>query len=88
MATRWGACYRPPSLLEARRRAEAKEISPEELREAEYEAIAATVPLVKEARVDVFTDGEFRRADFRAGIVDAFDGITAKEFRDIAVARA
>jgi 5-methyltetrahydropteroyltriglutamate--homocysteine methyltransferase len=76
-----GSLLRPPLLLEARRRAEAKEISPEELREAENEAIAAAVKMQKEAGVDVFTDGEFRRADFRAGIVDAFDGITAKEFQ-------
>jgi 5-methyltetrahydropteroyltriglutamate--homocysteine methyltransferase len=76
-----GSLLRPPALLEARRRAEAKEISPEELREAENEAIAAAVRMQKEAGVDVFTDGEFRRSDFRAGIVDAFDGITAKEFQ-------
>ena len=54
---------------------------PEELREAENEAIAAAVKMEKEAGVDVFTDGEFRRADFRAGIFHAFDGITAKEFQ-------
>jgi 5-methyltetrahydropteroyltriglutamate--homocysteine methyltransferase len=76
-----GSLLRPPALLDARRRAEAKEISPEELREAENEAIAAAVKMQKEAGVDVFTDGEFRRADFRAGIVDAFDGITAKKFQ-------
>ena len=76
-----GSLLRPPALLDARRRAEAKEISPEELREAENEAIAAAVKMQKEAGVDVFTDGEFRRADFRAGIVDAFDGIAAKEFQ-------
>jgi 5-methyltetrahydropteroyltriglutamate--homocysteine methyltransferase len=76
-----GSLLRPPSLLEARQRAEAQEISPEELREAENEAIAAAVKMQKEAGLDVFTDGEFRRSDFRAGIVDAFDGITAKEFQ-------
>jgi len=75
-----GSLLRPPSLLEARERAEAKEISPEELREAESDAIAAAVRMQKEAGLDVFTDGEFRRSDFRAGIVDAFDGIGAKEF--------
>jgi 5-methyltetrahydropteroyltriglutamate--homocysteine methyltransferase len=75
-----GSLLRPPSLLEARKRAEAGEISPEEIREAENEAIAAAVKMQKEAGVDVFTDGEFRRADFRAGIVDAFDGISAREF--------
>jgi 5-methyltetrahydropteroyltriglutamate--homocysteine methyltransferase len=76
-----GSLLRPPALLDARRRAETGEISTEELWEAENEAIAAAVKMQKEAGLDVFTDGEFRRADFRAGIVDAFDGITAKEFR-------
>jgi len=75
-----GSLLRPPSLLETRKRAEAGEISPEELREAENAAIAAAVKLQKEAGLDVFTDGEFRRSDFRAGIVDAFDGITPREF--------
>src|ERR1700733_6404047 len=76
-----GSLLRPPALLDARRRAETGEISTEELWEAENEAIEAAVKMQKEAGLDVFTDGEFRRADFRAGIVGAFDGITAKEFR-------
>lgn len=75
-----GSLLRPPALLDARKRAEAKEISPGELWEAENEAIAAAVRMQKEAGVDVFTNGEFRRSDFRAGIVDAFEGITAWEF--------
>jgi 5-methyltetrahydropteroyltriglutamate--homocysteine methyltransferase len=35
------------------------------------------VKLQKRAGIDVITDGEFRRKDFRAGFVDAFAGITA-----------
>jgi 5-methyltetrahydropteroyltriglutamate--homocysteine methyltransferase len=74
-----GSLLRPAALLEARQQAEAGLLGPEELREAENEAIAAAVKMQKEAGLDIFTDGEYRRHDFRSGIVDAFDGFTAKE---------
>jgi 5-methyltetrahydropteroyltriglutamate--homocysteine methyltransferase len=71
-----GSLLRPQSVLEARRRVEAGMIEPDELREVEDEAIAEAVKLQKRAGIDVVTDGEFRRKDFRAGFVDAFDGIS------------
>jgi 5-methyltetrahydropteroyltriglutamate--homocysteine methyltransferase len=74
-----GSLLRPQGLLEARRRVEAGMIEPEELREVENEAIAAAVKMQKQAGLIVFTDGEFRRQDFRWGIVDAFDGFTTEE---------
>lgn len=74
-----GSLLRPPALLEARRRVEAGMIEPEELREVENEAIAGAVKMQKDAGLTIFTDGEFRRQDFRSGIVDAFDGFTTKE---------
>ena len=72
-----GSLLRPQALLEARRRVEAGMIEPEELREVENEAIAAAVQLQKRAGLTVFTDGEFRRPDFRGGLVEAVDGISA-----------
>jgi 5-methyltetrahydropteroyltriglutamate--homocysteine methyltransferase len=74
-----GSLLRPPALMEARQTAEAGRLAQEELREAENDAIAAAVKMQKEAGLDIFTDGEFRRHDFRSGIVDAFDGFTAQE---------
>jgi len=73
-----GSLLRPPELLAARRRADAGIIGPAELREAENKAIAAAVKMQKEAGLEIFTDGEFRRRDFRSAIVGAFDGITAQ----------
>ncbi len=74
-----GSLLRPPALLEARRRAEAGMIGPDELSAAENEAISAAVRMQKKAGLEIFTDGEFRRRDFRSGVVDAFDGFTAEE---------
>jgi 5-methyltetrahydropteroyltriglutamate--homocysteine methyltransferase len=70
-----GSLLRPQSVLEARRRLEAGMIEADELREVEDEAIAAVVKRQLEAGIDVITDGEFRRRDFRAGFADAVDGI-------------
>ncbi|HVP75015.1 MAG TPA: cobalamin-independent methionine synthase II family protein [Gaiellaceae bacterium] len=70
-----GSLLRPPALLEARRRLEAGMIDPEELRAVEDEAIAAAVKMQREAGFDIYTDGEFRRTDFRSVFADAFDGI-------------
>lgn len=74
-----GSLLRPQALLEARRRVEAGMIEPDELRAVENEAIAGAVKMQKDAGLTIFTDGEFRRQDFRSGIVDAFDGFTTKE---------
>jgi 5-methyltetrahydropteroyltriglutamate--homocysteine methyltransferase len=71
-----GSLLRPASVLDARRRADAGEIGAEELRAVEDAAIADAVRLQQETGIDVITDGEFRRKDFRAGFVDAFHGIT------------
>ena len=71
-----GSLLRPPALLEARTRHEAGEIGEDELRAREDDAIAAAVRMQEESGVDVVTDGEFRRRDFRTGFVDAVDGLT------------
>jgi Cobalamin-independent synthase, Catalytic domain len=73
-----GSLLRPPALLRARRRHEAGEIADDELRAAEDEAIAAAVRTQVAAGVDVVTDGEFRRRDFRTGFVQAVDGLSMR----------
>src|SRR6266566_7693949 len=75
-----GSLLRPPFLLEARRRLDAGTIEPDELRSIEDNAIAAAVLKQQEAGIDVITDGEFRRRDFRTGFVDAVDGISMRTF--------
>jgi 5-methyltetrahydropteroyltriglutamate--homocysteine methyltransferase len=64
-----GSLLRPEALLEARRRRYAETIEAGELRALEYEAIAAAVAGQREAGIDIITDGEFRRRDFRTGLV-------------------
>src|SRR3954451_18278552 len=66
---------RPPQPLEARRRFNAGMIDEDELREVEDEQIAKVVAMQKRSAIDIITDGEFRRQDFRTGFVAAFSGI-------------
>jgi 5-methyltetrahydropteroyltriglutamate--homocysteine methyltransferase len=70
-----GSLLRPEPLLEARRRRDAGTIGAAELRPVEDEAIAAAVARQQDTGIDVITDGEFRRRDFRTGFVEAVDGI-------------
>lgn len=70
-----GSLLRPQALLEARRHRDDGTITDGELRAAEDEAIAAAVAGQVDAGIDVVTDGEFRRRDFRTGFVEAVDGI-------------
>jgi 5-methyltetrahydropteroyltriglutamate--homocysteine methyltransferase len=70
-----GSLLRPSRLLEARRRLEAGMIDADELRIVEDEEIALAVKRQKEAHIDIITDGEFRRRDFRSGFADAVEGV-------------
>ena len=69
-----GSLLRPERLLAARRGHEAGEIDDGQLHAAEDAAIGYAVARQIEAGIDVVTDGEFRRRDFRTGFVDAVDG--------------
>ncbi|HEX4290953.1 MAG TPA: cobalamin-independent methionine synthase II family protein [Trebonia sp.] len=71
-----GSLLRPERLLAARRRREAGEIDDARLRAIEDAAIEHAVARQIESGIDVVTDGEFRRRDFRTGFVDAVDGFT------------
>jgi len=75
-----GSLLRPESVLQARRRREAGTIEADELRVIENEAIREAVARQQDSGIDVLTDGEFRRRDFRTGFVDAVDGITMSTF--------
>jgi 5-methyltetrahydropteroyltriglutamate--homocysteine methyltransferase len=75
-----GSLLRPPALLEARRRHDEGTISEAELRTLEDEAIAAAVKREEETGIDVVTDGEFRRRDFRTGFVQAVDGMAMRSW--------
>jgi 5-methyltetrahydropteroyltriglutamate--homocysteine methyltransferase len=75
-----GSLLRPQALLEARRRRDDRIIGADELGSIEDEAIAEAVAGQQAAGIDIITDGEFRRRDFRTGFVDAVDGISMRTF--------
>jgi len=70
-----GSLLRPAALLDARRRADAGEISRAELRAIEDEAIVAAVALQEAAGLPSITDGEHRRAVWHLDFLTGFDGI-------------
>jgi len=70
-----GSLLRPPWLLEARESHAKGTLSTEALREAEDRAIAEHLAMQQEAGLRVFTDGEARRASWRAGLMEALDGL-------------
>jgi 5-methyltetrahydropteroyltriglutamate--homocysteine methyltransferase len=70
-----GSLLRPARLLEARRRFEEGMFDADDLRAVEDEEIAIAVKRQKEAGIDIITDGEFRRRDFRSGFADAVEGV-------------
>ena len=75
-----GSLLRPEPLLRARRRREAGDITAEDLRTIEDDAVEAAVAGQIDSGIDVVTDGEFRRRDFRTGFVEAVDGIEMRTF--------
>ncbi len=74
-----GSLLRPPWLLKARESYARGMLSLEALREAEDRAIAAHLTLQEEAGLRVFTDGEARRDSWRAGLIEALDGLVPAE---------
>ena len=70
-----GSLLRPPWLLEARESHEKGTLGEEALREAEDRAVAENLAVQEEAGLRVFTDGEARRESWRAGLIEALDGL-------------
>ena len=72
-----GSLLRPAEVLEARASYEAATTSLEALREVEDNAISRALQLQKEAGMDVFTDGEYRRGSFLSGPAQWLEGFAA-----------
>jgi 5-methyltetrahydropteroyltriglutamate--homocysteine methyltransferase len=70
-----GSLLRPPELLEARTAHARGELDIERLRTLEDEAAMAAIALQREAGMEVFTDGEMRRATWMAGILESLGGV-------------
>jgi len=71
-----GSLLRPPRLLEARRRHRAGELSAQDLRSVEDDAIAEAVRKVESIGLQAVTDGEFRREYFHLDFLERLDGVT------------
>jgi 5-methyltetrahydropteroyltriglutamate--homocysteine methyltransferase len=81
MATRYhaehvGSLLRPPELLEAREAHAQGRLTSERLREVEDRAALAAIDVQREAGIEVFTDGEVRRATWMAGLLESLGGVT------------
>ena len=71
-----GSLLRPSTLLAARDRYAAGELSRAELRAVEDEAIRAVVRLQEEVGLRSCTDGEFRRTYFHVDFLEQLSGVT------------
>jgi 5-methyltetrahydropteroyltriglutamate--homocysteine methyltransferase len=70
-----GSFLRPERLRKARARHEAGEISDEDLREVEDEAIAEVVRRQQDVGLKGITDGEFRRTFFHVDFLEKLEGV-------------
>src|SRR5438067_4622174 len=69
-----GSFLRPPELLAARDDFAAGRMGAEELRQAEDRAILDVLQMQREARIDVFSDGELRRRAWMTDLAEAVEG--------------
>jgi len=70
-----GSLLRPPEMLEARKAYDEKQISWEQLREAADTAAMQALEVQREAGVDVYTDGEYRRSWWAGAMFDSLEGL-------------
>lgn len=70
-----GSLLRPPRLLEARDAHLGGRLELVQLRKIEDEAILTALDLQRQVGLDVFTDGEYRRGDFRTDFVESVEGL-------------
>jgi 5-methyltetrahydropteroyltriglutamate--homocysteine methyltransferase len=72
-----GSLLRPSELIQARAALSNGQMSLDQLRKVEDHAILDALQLQREAGVEVFTDGEYRRGLFLDVLTEAVDGFTA-----------
>ena len=71
-----GSLLRPSELIEAKRQQRAGKISVERVREIEDESILKALDLQKQAGIEIFTDGEYRRETFLDPVTQGMEGLT------------
>jgi 5-methyltetrahydropteroyltriglutamate--homocysteine methyltransferase len=70
-----GSLLRPPELLQARTAHEQGRLTLAQLRQSEDTAILHALELQRQVGLDVCTDGEYRRAEFRSVFDQAVEGL-------------
>lgn len=71
-----GDSIRPQKIQDARAKVRAKEMSPDELREIEDEAILEWISTQRHLTLSAFTDGGFRNGDYRSPIFHSVSGFS------------
>ena len=74
-----GSLLRPPELLQAREEYRLNRLTAEQLRQAEDAAILKALALQRDAGIDVFTEGEYRRSGWSTSIRDSVEGLMPTE---------
>jgi 5-methyltetrahydropteroyltriglutamate--homocysteine methyltransferase len=74
-----GSLLRPPWLLDARAAHQRGELSAGSLRDAEDRAALEAIELQRQAGMAVFTDGEVRRENWMAGLLESIGGVVPIE---------
>jgi 5-methyltetrahydropteroyltriglutamate--homocysteine methyltransferase len=74
-----GSLLRPPELIQARRDLTAGKIDAEQLQAAEDAAILKALDLQKQAGIEIFSDGEYRRETFLDPAANGIEGLVTRE---------
>ena len=69
-----GSLLRPPELPEARSASAVGRIDLAQLRNAEDQAVLDSLEIQRDAGIEIFTDGEYRRRDFRTSFAESVEG--------------
>ena len=70
-----GSLLRPPELLQAREDHQAGRIDTDRLRAAEDAAVLQALELQRSVGIDVFTEGEYRRAGWSTAVRESVEGL-------------
>ena len=70
-----GSLLRPPELLQARTDLSEGRITPEQLRAVEDRCVLTALDLQRQVGIDIFTEGEYRRAGWSTAVRNAVEGL-------------
>ena len=74
-----GSFLRPPALLQARAARAEGRLAPDALRTLEDQAVLDVLALQRQVGIDVYTDGELRRAGWMTDVIDAVEGFVPEK---------